>query len=149
MSGVILEIDPTSEDAANVPLVLVDNTSYFLLSEDWPEPEVDQMTVSSITTEGEQPVSARHHNTTGTFSLRVIGTTAADLQTKLNYIDKKLAKVMREGGTLKRTSPSGATAVADLLSGTQGIGMDWRYTANNRAVATVTWRAGRTGGWRR
>jgi hypothetical protein len=49
--------------------------------------------------------------------LRVVGSTAAALQTALNYIDKKLAKVMREGGTLKRTTPSGSTYVTDLIAG--------------------------------
>src|SRR5262245_38945258 len=110
-----LVIDSTSEDPDNVQLNLVDGAATFLLDIGFPVPEIDAMYQSSVDTEGDPLVQNRHRNRTISGTLRVVGSTAANLKTTLGYLQQKAGKLCREGGTLQWTAPSGDTATFDVL----------------------------------
>lgn len=136
-----LIIDPTSEDATNVQLDLVDGVNTFLLEAAYPPPDRDQMWAPSADTEGDPLVQTRFKNRQITVKIRVAGSSASALQTVLGYIEQKAGKVSREGGTLKRTVPSGSTVVFDLLGMSADIAVDSRFVKINRAEVTIVFDA--------
>lgn len=131
-TGETLLIDPWSEDAANVQLDLADNTAFFLLAHDYPVPDRDSTWGSSADTEGEALVQHRYKNREITAKLRVIGTSASDIATKLGYLQQKIAKLNREGGTLKRMTPNSDPVIFDVLGADLDLPQDKRYMASNR-----------------
>lgn len=136
-----LQIDSTSEDAANVALDLNDLTSTFLISATYPTPELDQMFSSSVDTEGDPLVQNRYKNRQITLVVRVQGSSLANLQQTLGYIELKCGKINREGGTLKRTAPSTSTIVFDLNSATADIPTDKRALVRFICDVTITFNA--------
>lgn len=133
-----LVIDSQTEDAANVALDLVDGTNTFLLEASYPSPERDSMWASSADTEGEALIQHRYRNRVITVKIRVVGSTAANLQTQLKYCQQKVGKLAREGGTLKRTAPSTNTIVFDVLGATLDIPIDRRHLNLNKAEVTFS-----------
>jgi hypothetical protein len=138
VAGEDLILDPTSEDATNVQLDIVDNTSYFLLAHSYPQPPLDVAYASSADTEGESVANLRYQNRTIELQLRVVGTTALDLHSKLAALQQKIGKINREGGTLQRTTPSGLTVVFDLVNeATIDIPADRRFMVKFMASPVV------------
>lgn len=131
-AGENLTIDPTSEDVTNVQLDLSDNTTFFLLAHEYPVPDRDSTWGSSADTEGEALVQHRYKNREVTLKVRVVGTSTSDIATKLGYLQQKVAKLNREGGTLKRTTPNSDTIVFDVLGADLDLPQDKRYMASNR-----------------
>ena len=127
-----LVIDPTTEDATNVQLDISDNTTFFLLAHEYPVPDRDSTWGSSADTEGEALVQHRYRNREITVKVRVIGTSTSDIATKLGYLQQKVGKLNREGGTLKRTTPNSDTIVFDVLGADLDLPQDKRYMASNR-----------------
>jgi hypothetical protein len=141
MAGFLLEIDPTSEDAANVPLSLSDGTSFFPLEEiEAPIPELKSVWATSFDTEGDIPADEhQYENREITVNLRIRATSASLLRTALNKLGQKIGKLNREQGTLKLTLPNADVIVFDVVAA-QGSGPAFRnsYGAHNRTEASVT-----------
>ncbi len=109
----ILEIDAAGSNADGTdpgsPLV-ISGGNYGLLAHAYPSPPLDVFYASSIDTEGERDVSRRYRNRTIQIELDVAGAALYDLQAKV-------AKLQREGGTLKRTLKDGTTIrIYDLIA---------------------------------
>jgi hypothetical protein len=62
MAAVGLQIDPTSEDAANVALDINDLTTICCSRRRWPDPELDAQYASSVDTDGDPLVDQRYRN---------------------------------------------------------------------------------------
>jgi hypothetical protein len=104
----IWEFDPVSEDAANANLELTGN--YGVKSFSAPMPPPDVLYASSVDTEGENPASVRFRNRTITMEIDVFGTGA------LSDLEYKVAKMIREKGTLKYTTKGGEVIIFDVLT---------------------------------
>ncbi len=128
-----LVVDPVSEDADNVEFDLHDGTATFLMEVDYPTPDLDSMYQSSVDTEGDPLVQQRYKNRVISGKLRVVGSTAAALQTTLGYLQQKAGKVNREGGTLVRTAPSGDTIAFDVIGCKFDVPVTGRLVTLNRA----------------
>lgn len=113
MPPVAFEIDPTSENASNVPLSLTDATIR-LLEMEIPPPAINPMYATSADTEGDRFVDSRYVNRIITLTLLAKGTTDALTQTAVNNVQQKIEKLRRDGGTLKFTTQAGTTVVADV-----------------------------------
>jgi hypothetical protein len=103
------EFDPVSEDAANANLLLAP-TDYYVLEFNAPMPQPDVLYASSVDTEGENPASTRPRNRTVTMAVDVFGREA------LSALEFKVAKLIREKGTLLYTLPGGEEIIFDVLS---------------------------------
>lgn len=114
MPAILLELDPTSEDAANVSVVLTD-TTWRVMEMDLSPPDIDPIYSSSADTEGDQFIQGRHKNRTISLTLLAKATTDQLLQTAVYGLMQKLDKMRREGGTLKWTTQAGTVVVADVL----------------------------------
>jgi hypothetical protein len=110
-----LIIDPTTEDATNVQLNINDGAAYVLLAHDYPEPDLDPIYASSADTEGDIPISVRPKNRVLSVTVNIYGSSALDLDQKIGVLSQKVGKLNREGGTFKRTTPSGLVIVFDVL----------------------------------
>lgn len=133
-----LTIDPTSEDAANVALNLGDGTTTFLMEVDYPLPDLDSMYQSSVDTEGDPLVQQRYRNRTVTAKVRVDGASASAVQTTLGYMQQKIGKLNREGGTIVRTAPSGSTIAFDVIGAKIDIPVDYQLIYKNRSVVSLS-----------
>lgn len=111
MAAELLEFDPVDQDAANSPLS-VSNSSYKVTAYSWPAPQLNVLYASSVDTEGEIPASRRYSNRQISMTLTMTDTTG----NLLSALQAKVAKIAREGGTLKRTMKNGDVIVFDLLA---------------------------------
>ena len=147
--GVILEADPTAWDAANTPLVLVDNTNTWLIAEDLPAPDEDPLWTSNRDMDGEALVHTRHRNRKCTWKIRVHGDDAVDVQERALAIEKKVDKLRREGGTIQRTLPSNHAYFLEVVAGTSQCAFDrrWVNTAKLDVTLELTARPYWHGGW--
>lgn len=142
MAGIAYTVDPTSEDASNIALTLVNNTTHFLVSEDLPAPPEKRQWASSVDTEGSAPAGqALHDNRQATLGIRLHGASATNIEALILAISKKVEKLRREGGTLQRTMPSGNTYLLDIRAGQVQPVWDRRFIANWRADLTLTFTA--------
>jgi hypothetical protein len=126
------EFDPLSEDAANVnlPLAMPD---YGVLEFSAPMPQPDVLYASSVDTEGENPASVRFRNRTITLSVDVFGRAA------LSALEFKLAKLIREKGTLLHTLPAGEEIVFDVLAvDTFEFPHDIKWDVSELATVTIS-----------
>src|SRR2546423_2237533 len=133
-------VDPTTEDAANVPLDLNDGSHFKVLADPrpaFPTPDLDLLAVSSADTEGEPALQNRYHNREITFTVRLGQASAANFATQAGYLQQKAAKITKEGGTLKVTWPSGFSAVFDLISLQADVPVDQSVQSYNRADIPV------------
>lgn len=90
-------------------------TSYPLVEASFPAPPQNVLYASSIDTEGENPVSERHGNRT--ITLRFAVDEASAVNTLLDALAAKFAKLQREGGTLHRTRKDGTVRIYDIVAG--------------------------------
>src|SRR5438128_1975417 len=140
MAGFTLYLDPTSDDATNSQLNIADGTNYFIKDDglDFPPPPLNPQYATSADTEGSIPVDLQYQNRKVTIKLRVTGSSAASLETKLAAIYQKVGKFNREGGVLGVTTPSTAVYYFDILpEAVGGNTFDKSYAANFRAEATL------------
>lgn len=111
-----LTLDPTSEDATNVPFELVsDAAGATLIGQKYPAPIPQVSYASSIDTEGELPVSTRWPNRKISLTVQLTGG-GSPVRPKVSLLEQKLAKIARQGGTLKKVWPDGGTVVFDLIT---------------------------------
>ena len=141
MAGETLTIDPTSEDAANVALVLTSGSpaagGFVLIGQDYPPPDLDPLQASSVDTEGEITVQSRYKNRQITLTLRCYGTSASNLMTHLGHLQQKMGKLNREGGTLQRIAPSTDTIVFDVVGASATVEQGKRASAVRAAEVVV------------
>jgi esterase/lipase superfamily enzyme len=76
------------------------NSSYQVLSHSYASPEEQVLFASSVDTEGELRASSRPVNRTITMTVEMIDATGS----LARALQAKIAKIRREGGTLKRTA---------------------------------------------
>lgn len=137
MAGEGLVLDPTTENATNVQLDIADNSSFILLEHAYPPPDRDTLTGSSADTEGELLVQHRYRNREIQIKVRVSAATASALLTQLGYLEQKVGKLNREGGTLKRTTQSGDTIVFDIVGAEAEIPANLRFMRALKAEVTI------------
>ncbi len=141
MPGELISLDPVSEDATNAqfdfPTANPTVGGIALLEHVYATPDRDQLFAASADTEGDPFVQSRYRNRKLTYKLRVYGSSATDLHSRLAVIQQKVGKIAREGGTLKRTTPSGLTIVFDLLDADIDVSSGYRFVANNRATVDL------------
>jgi len=133
MPGLGIVLNPTSEGHP-VQLDVNDGAGYRLMAHDCPPPPLSATYAGSADTEGEIPVHLKYGNRKIRDTVRVYGSSAADLEAKLAALSRQIGQFNREGGTYKRTSPAGTVSIFDVLPETQGgVGFDPRYLHSNRA----------------
>lgn len=137
MAAESLILDPTSDDATNVQVDIVDNASFFLLEHSYPPPERDVMLAPTADTEGDPLVQQRYRNREVTIHLRVKASSAANLETALAKLTQKMAKFNREGGTLKRTLGSGDVILFDIIGAELDLLHDRRLVHSFRTEVTI------------
>lgn len=94
-----------------VALQIAEGTNYDLIAHGYPAPELDVLYASSVDLEGDVDVSRRFRNRQLRIELDVNGDGA------LYDLQAKVAKIMREGGTLKRTLRDASTVrIYDLIA---------------------------------
>lgn len=109
-----LTLDPVSEDAANTPLELNDyDGAITVIEHAYPAPAQTVVWSQSIDTEGAKVAAQKPENRSVALRLEIHG---PNLDSALAALDQKVAKLRREGGTLKRVTPSGVTMIFDVLA---------------------------------
>lgn len=133
------EIDPTSEDAGNAPLLLIESagSGYRLTAMDITPPPVEGQYAGSVDTEGDPAVGYRHLNRIIRHEYLVRGATAQALETAMYALQQKVEKLRRERGTLKLTTETGDTVTGDVLNAQiRELTLDRRYV-RNRVIPIV------------
>jgi hypothetical protein len=139
MAGFLCVLDPTADDASATQLDITDNVNYFLRGLELPPPGLRPQYAQSADTEGAVPVDLQYENRKDQkVSLRVTGTSATNLETKLDDIYQKIGKFNREGGVLGLTSPSGTVVYFDILPESEGSNTFDASYARGRALVELT-----------
>lgn len=144
MADPVLELDAAGSnvDGTNpgTAMLLVDSTTgWGLMAFDAPAPELKLLWTSSIDMDGSLRADpGSYENRTVTASLEVERSTAALTQAQLRILGHKIGKIVREGGTLKVTYPSGNTFTFDLLAGSHNIAFNHVFVLGNLAEVTVS-----------
>jgi hypothetical protein len=131
--------DPLTDSTAELDLsngALANGVGYRLLEGlAFPPPQPQPVYASSYYTDGSIATDPAHYeNRTITIPLRVGGSTAADLETKLNALYKQVGQINREGGSLKLTTPNSTVCYFDLLPEAMGgCEIGHAYAGRNRA----------------
>lgn len=142
--GVIL--NPTSDPLrTNVAQLDISNGAatgigYRLLAPaEFPPPKTNPIHASSFSTEGAVATDVAHYdNREINLQVRVTGSSAADLESKLGALYQMLGQINRKGGSLKLTSPNSTVVYFDLTPEAEG-GCQFTsgYVARNRAVVSL------------
>ena len=122
------------------PVVLTD--PYRVTAQQLPMPPLAAQYSSSSDSDGDTPYSKRYGNRVITLSLIVVGTSAADLESKVHALQLIVAKQNRNGstsvgGTIKYTSPSGAVATFDVCTASIDGDLDLVYAVRDFARFTL------------
>jgi hypothetical protein len=113
-----LTIDPVEEDAANVPLELIGG-ALSVVAFRTPTPAPEPRWSQTADADGDLLAGLRYRNRDVVVTVEILPTGAsgaADAQATLATLVDKLAKVNREGGTLRRVLPTGDVLTFDLLA---------------------------------
>jgi hypothetical protein len=123
-----LVLDPTIEDAGNVPLDLL-ASPYFVNRFQTPTPALDVRWGEPVDADGEPIAARRYRNRRITIEIDIVAapgaTRSADAQAALAALAMKVAKVNREGGTLRRVLPADRAVTFDLLAQPDEIDPSW------------------------
>jgi len=127
----LLEFDAAGSNADGTdpgsPLSIM-NANYRVLSHSYASPEEQVLFAESVDTEGGLPVGRHAVNRTITMSLEMVDATGSLLRALL----AKVAKIRREGGTLKRTLATGQVGIFDLhTAGAVDPSFDISYYSGN------------------
>jgi hypothetical protein len=140
MAGEQLLIDPTDE-SSGTQLDITDSTlGYFLLVHEYPDPDPEVVMTGSIDTEGERPAAGKHKPRTITVKIRCAQPSGGSpsIGTMVSNLQRKVGKLWREGGTLRRVLPSGDSITFDVLRFGARIDVTSDKRWVNRGLATVT-----------
>jgi hypothetical protein len=135
--------DPLTDSTAELDLSsgsVANGVGYRLLEGlAFPPPQPQPVYASSYDTDGSISSDPAHYeNRTITVPLRVGGSTAADLETKLNALYKQIGQINREGGSLKLTTPNSTVCYFDLVPEAMGgCEIGHAYAGRNRADVTL------------
>ena len=130
--AVLVEFDPTSEDAANSPLEIWSTATYAVTAFDSPAPSPRPQWASSVDTEGSLLSSVTHENRQINLTIEVMSAAG------LRVLQAKFAKVAREAATAKLTFPNSEVMVFDLLMGDSfAPQLDIVYYVNSGAFCVV------------
>ena len=136
-----LTIDPLEEDAGNVPLELVGG-AYAVTAFSTPTPAPDLSWAQPADADGDRLVASRYQNREISIDVEIVPAPATgplDAQDALARLADKIAKVNREGGTLRRELPSGDALTFDLLTA-DPIDPPWDADWDAAAVVRVALR---------
>jgi hypothetical protein len=144
MAGEQLVLDPTSE-GTGTQLDITDSTlGYYLISHDYPDPDPDVVEVASIDTEGANPAAGKHQPRTITIVVRCIQPTGGtpSIGTIISNLQRKVGKLFREGGTVRRVLPSGDLITFEVLRYGARVNppADKRFVVRATADVTITLR---------
>jgi hypothetical protein len=73
-------------------------------------------------------------------TVNIYGSSALDLDQKIGVLSQKVGKLNREGGTFKRTTPSGLVIVFDVLPESSMPSVTFDKTYQSRQKTTVSLR---------
>jgi len=123
-----LVIDSTAESSSNVPLDLM-AAPFAVTAIRTPTPPLDSRWAQPADADGDRLVALRYLNREIVVTVEIVPTaaSASSAQTALRSLADKLAKVNRQGGTLRRTLPTGDAITFDLLTADQ-IDPSWDPT---------------------
>lgn len=132
-------LDAVSEDSTNTAVELHDAANgVTVISAEYPVAAKDLVTAGSISTEGDAFVTSKPKNREITYRVRVAKSTHALLETAIGTIAQKVAKLAREGGTLKRVTSSARTIVFDILDAELDAPTgDWQYALAKNVEVTL------------
>jgi hypothetical protein len=82
----------------------------------------------------------RPKNRVVSITVNIYGSTALDLDQKIGVLSQKVGKLNREGGTFKRTTPSGLVIVFDVLPESSMPSVTFDKTYQSRQKTTVSLR---------
>ena len=128
-----LRLDPT-ETVLNI----ADNSAYFLLGLEAPEPPMVAQWAGAVGVDGDQLVDSRYANRQITTTLRVTGSSDAQLEDRVQALQAAVAKQHREGGELEVTTPAGTVVTFTVLDASFNVTLDKRYMTRQVAHATLT-----------
>lgn len=124
-------------DPSGTPLTIT-SSPYFLTSLDAPEPPLRPVYVSAFGTDGSTRVGSDYDNRTITIGLRVIGTTADDLENQVQTLQAAITKLHREGGVMELTTPNNTVVNATVLDANMTTPLTKRYALRFAAEPTIT-----------
>jgi len=122
-------LDPTDEAVGNVAFELEDeDNGVRVVDFKDPRPEKDISTAASASTEGD-PYGAppRYRNRTFTYKILILQTADSLLENIVGALQEKVAKIAREGGTLRVITPNETAVTFDLVDADIALPKDWYY----------------------
>lgn len=135
-----LLIDPTAE-GTGTQLDITDNAlGYYLLTHDYPTPELNLMWATSPDTEGARLAHSQYQNRTITVAVRCLEPAGGspEVQAQVQNLQEKVGKLQREGGTLKRVLGTGDSITFDVLTANINVPQDKRYLVRGAVTVTLT-----------
>ena len=124
-------------DPSGTPLTITSDP-YFLTSLDAPEPPLRPIYVSAFGTDGATRVGSDYDNRTITIGLRVIGSSADDLENQVQTLQSAITKLHREGGVMELTTPNNTVVNATVLDANITVPLTKRYALRFAAEPTIT-----------
>jgi hypothetical protein len=143
MAGFFCYLDPTAEGTGtqlDISDGAVNNgVGYRLTGFSIDDPALKTAYATSASTDGQIPAFPHGlENATINVSLRIGGSSAANLLVRVNALREKLHKLNREGGTVRVVYPTGDTLTGDVTQvDASGTAFDNAWVARNRATAEL------------
>lgn len=104
----------------------------------FPAPQLETATAGTIDTEGDVIAARRHQNRSVNLSVAVTGTSQTTLDAAMLALETKVAKMAREGGTLRRVRADGTYRTLDILAAdTYEPQFDITYQLGNATLVSV------------
>ena len=123
-------------DPSGTVLNIADNSAYTLLGLDAPEAPLSAQWAGAAGVDGDLLVDSRYGNRQVSAVIRVVGSTDAQLEDRVQALQAAVTKQHREGGELELTTPAGTVVTFDVLDASFNVILDKRYMT--RQVAQVT-----------
>ena len=124
-------------DPSGTVLNVADNSAYFLLSLDTPEAPLNAQWAGAAGVDGDLLVDSKYGNRQITANIRVVGSTDAQLEDRVQTLQAAVTKQHREGGELEVTTPAGTVVTLDVLDASFNVILDKRYMTRQVAQATL------------
>ncbi|HYV17335.1 MAG TPA: hypothetical protein VE972_15080 [Conexibacter sp.] len=130
-------VDPVDEDAGNTPLDLL-AAPFAAAQFNTPTPGIDPRWTQPADADGDLLAGLRYVNREIKGSVEIVpaGGDAAAAQAALAQLADKVAKINREGGTLRRVMPSGDAITFDLLTA-DAIDPTWDATWESARAVSI------------
>lgn len=132
-----LVFDPTSEDAANVPLTLTADP-YVVVAWKFPTPQIDARYAQPADADGDPLIALRYRNREISLTVAMVADTDVAIADAQRDLAAKIAKLNRYGGTLQRTLPDATVVTFDVLEASMDLDLGIAYTAGRYVTAEVS-----------